>query len=419
MFASIGTVLKLHFWNKHHLETVATYKPKKSSFYQKITDISWSYDNTYILILQEQNQPQIVSTRDRSNVNLIHTIQAVKNVTATSFENHTKRLLGLGNKDGHVVLYDTKNRIVTKKIANLESPIAFLEFNLTDDQIAVATDDKLIIYFDRDRINDFTKEIELVEPPSSVKFHPNTPNIMALGKKTGEVVIRDNDKCEIISNLQKHSSAVSGVTFLGGLKTIISTGLDHKVCMYDYNSQENLFRINMQQPVTSLDISSNEPIFAVGMEDGYVLVYDVRQPLKPLVTANAQDGPVSKISFERGPLCLDSVFERNSATTLNDTDYSENREMNCMGDVEKLDKPDDGVKKEMLKMVKTHMNYLENQLAEHCSKFQAFINSEFEAIHNAMARWDVFNVGDGSEIGAIDPEVAKSVKSSYIYRSNN
>lgn len=417
MFASVGTALKLHFWNKHHLETVSTYKPKKSS-YQKITDVSWSYDNTYILVLQEQNQPQIVSTRDRSNVSLIHTIQAVKNVTATSFENHTKRLLGLGSKEGNVVLYDTKNRIVTKKVASLDSPICFLEFNLMDDQIAIATDDKLVIYFDNDRINDFTKEIEVLEPPSSVKFHPNTPNLMVVGKMNGEVMIRDNDKGEIVSNFQKHSSAVTGVTFLGGQKTIITTGLDHKICMYDYSSQENVFRINVQQQVTSLDISSSEFIFAVGMENGCIFIYDVRQPLKPLASTNAQDGPISKLSFEKGSLCFDPVSERTSFTTLNDTDYSDNRENNCMGDVEKLEKPNEEVKKEMLKTVRSHMSYLENQLAEHCSKFQAFVNSEFDAIHNTMARWEVFKVGEGSEIGHLESDGAKSTKSSYIYRSN-
>lgn len=416
MFASVGTTLKLHYWDKHNLETVATYKPKKTSFFQKIINISWSYDNSYILILQEHNQPQIVSCRDRTNVNLIHTIQAVKNVTTAAFENHTKRLLGLGNKEGTVVLYDTKNRVVTKKIATLDSAISFLEFNLNDDQIAVATDSKLSIYFDNDHVNDFNKGIEVIEPISSLKFHPSMINFMAVGKTSGAVEIRDNIQCEIVSHLQKHSSAVTGVTFFGNQKTLISTGMDHKICIYDYSSQENLFRINMQQPVISVDISSSEPIFSVGLEDGHIQVYDIRQPLKPLISACVQDGPVNKLAFEKGHLFLDSFFERNSTTTLNDTEYSENQEFNCMGDMEKREKPDDSIKKEILKMVKSYMNYLENQLAEHCSKFQAFINNEFDAIHNALGRWDVFNIAEGSELGQLECE---GLKSTTTYRTNN
>lgn len=415
MFASVGNTLKLHYWNKHDLETVATYKSKKPPIYQKITNVSWAYDNTYLLILQEQNQPQIISSRDRTNINLIHTIQAVKNVTVATFENHTKRLLGLGSREGIVVLYDTKNRIVTKKVASLDSAITLLDFNLSDDQIAVVTENKLVVYFDYDRINDFIKGVEILEPLSSLKFHPNLPNLMALGKKSGEVAIRDNNRSEIVSNLQKHSSAVTGVSFLENQKTIISTGMDHKICMYDYNSQENLFRINMQQPITSLDVSVNEPIFAIGMDDGHIYVYDVREPLKPLASTDAQDGTVMSIAFEKGLPCPDPVFERNSTTTLNDTDYSDHQEINSMGD-EKRERPDELVKKDMLKMVKAHTNYLENQLAEHCSKFHTFINNEFDTIYNAMARWEVFNVGEDSETGQLDSDVAKS---SFTYKSNN
>lgn len=418
MFVSAGTVLKLHHWNKHHLDTVAIYKPKKS-FYQKITDVSWSYDNTYILFLQDQNQPQIISTRDRSNVTLIHTIHAVKNVTASSFENHTKRLLGLGTKEGNIVLYDTKNRTVANEIASLNFPINFLEFNPTDDQLAVGIDDKLIIYFDQDRNNEFTKEIEFLEHPTAVKFHPNIPSLMAIGQKNGEVLIKDNDTSEVVNKLQKHSSSVTGITFLGGEKTIITTGLDHKICMYDYNSQENVFRISMQQAITALDVSFNEPFIAVGTEDGHIFMYDIRQPWSPLANGLSQDGPVNKISFEKGPLCLTSDFEENSATTLNDTDYTDNQVINCMADIDKIDNHNEGLKKEMLKMVKSHVTSLENLLVEHCSKFQSFINNEFDAIHNAMARWDLFNIGEGSDVGQHDTDAGKSVKSTYIYRSTN
>lgn len=413
MFASAGTTLKLHSWTQNQLEPVAVYKPKKNSFQQRITHVSWCHDNSYILILQEGTLPQILSTKDRSNISLIHTIQALKEVSAVRFKNYTKRLIALENSNGDLVLYDTKTRNIAKKLENLNSAVHNLDFNSKDNQLAAVTDQGVVIFSDLNSTNNFVKHCEVCGEFSTVKFHPSTQNIIAVGDHDGQVSLWDNEKNKLVNNLQRHSLSVTSLAITDNQKTVISSGYDHKICIFDYSTQDYLFRMNLQQAVTALDLSADELYLSAGLEDGCIYIYDIRHPLKPLTCSHSHDGAINKIAFEKVSMSVEESFERNSGTTLNESEFEDNSRLD-MGDIEKLECSDEKIKKDILKMIKTHMNYLDNQLTEHCMKFQSFINNEFDSIHNAMARWDVFNVCDGSEmINFSETNEQKSTRSSY------
>ncbi|XP_023024641.2 uncharacterized protein [Leptinotarsa decemlineata] len=417
MFVSAGSVLKLHALsdNLHSLEPVAVYKPRKSyGSACKLTNVSWCHDNSYIALLQDDGHPEIVSCKDRTNLNLVHTIQSLKRVTSLSFKQNTKRILALGNHEGEVVLYDTKNRGIARKIVGLSSPVRMLEFNSRDEQIFVGGDAGSGVFSDHDGINNFTKEIALPDSYTASKFHPLSPSILALGDQSGRVFLRDTEKDEVISSTQRHTSTVTGIAFTGDHKIMVTTGMDNKICVNDCQTSDCVFRMNIHQAITSSDVSPDDRYIAAGIEDGCVYIYDIREPLKPLVCTNAHDCAVNKIAFERAVPCAEIVREKPSVTTLNESEFGENHSevSNSMGDIDRHDAEDEKFKKELLRMVKSHMSYLETQLAEHCAKFQSFIANEFDAIHNAMARWDVFNVGDTAEIAqAIDSTDSRSSRS--------
>ncbi|CAH1164683.1 unnamed protein product [Phaedon cochleariae] len=409
MFASAGTALKLHSWADNQLQPLSIYKPKRLfGTASRLTDISWCHDNSYIAVLQEKNQPQILSSKDRTNLNLVHTIQTLKLASALSFKRHTKRTLALGNEEGEVVLYDTKNRNIARRVASLGNAINLLEFNSSDDRLAVVTERSLSTFSDLDGVNNFVKEAEYPELCSSVTFHPSCPQLLADGTSDGTVTLRDLEKGEVITTWHKHSASISGISFARHQKVMVTTGMDNKICVLDHSTAECLFRMNIHQPVTSSSLSQDGSFIAAGLEDGYVYIYDLREPLKPLVCDKTHNCPVNKVSFERCIPCREnSIPERTSATTLSEYGESRSEVSHSMGDVEKQECFEGKLKRDLLKSVKSHMGYLEGQLAEHCAKFQMFVNNEFEAIHGAMARWDVFNVADTCD-GVQDAKTVKS-----------
>ncbi|XP_018575925.1 protein NEDD1-like [Anoplophora glabripennis] len=421
MFASVGSVLKLHTWSDNQLEQIATFNPKKSHGPDpKIISVSWCHDNSYIALLPEDSQPQIVSSKDKRNINLVHTINALKDVTAVTFKNHTKRNIALANKLGEIVIYDTKNRNINSKIACLPGFIKFLEYNYRDEQLAILGENVLSIFVEHEGMNGFIKEFQS-ETSTIIKYHPSIPNLIAVGSENGCVTLWDTDKEEKLSSYQKHSSSVTGIGFSRSQKMMVTTGMDNKICVLDNSSSDCLFKMSIHQAVTSVDISPDDFYIAAGLEDGCICIYDIRDPLKYLICAQVHNSSVNKISFEKGPVIVESLHDGHSLTTINGSDFCDNRKAEITNPEGKNNNNfEDNLKKELFKMVKTQMNYLETQLAEHCTKFQSFINKEFDSIHNAMGRWDVFNVGDTNEIvQAIDTTDVKSTKSVSTRKSTS
>ncbi|KAJ8924332.1 hypothetical protein NQ315_007128 [Exocentrus adspersus] len=421
MFASVGSALKLHAWSDNQLEQIATFSAKRNhGIDARIVNVSWCHDNSYIALLSENSQPQIVSSKDKRNINLVHTINALKDVTAVTFKNHTKRNVALANKLGEIVIYDTKNRNINSKIACLSGPIKFLEYNYRDEQLAILGENVLSIFVEQEGMNSFIKEIHQCETATAVRYHPSITNLVAVGGENGCVTLWDTDKEEKVGRYQKHSAAVTGIGFSRNQKLMVTTGMDNKICVLDNGSTDCLFRMSIHQAVTSVDISPDDLYIAAGLEDGCICIYDIRDPLKYLVCAQIHNSPVNKISFEKGPMLVESLHDGHSLTTINGSEFCDNRKFDTShAEGKHPNSFEDTVKKELFKIVKTHMNYLETQLAEHCAKFQSFVNKEFDSIHNAMGRWDVFNVGDTNEIvQAIDTADVKSTKSASTRRSS-
>ncbi|VEN47391.1 unnamed protein product [Callosobruchus maculatus] len=423
MFASSGTVLKIQAIDQNQIETLSTFGLPKLTRQLKIAQISWCYDNSYIAMVQEGSHPHIVNVKDKQNISLVHTIQALRNVTALTFKNNTKRYIALGTQYGEVHVYDTKSRSLQKKIDKFDSAIRILEFSLRDDMLAIATENALFVYIEQIGSNgEFVREM-MLPACSAVRFHPSLNEILAFGTSDGHVTIKDMAKDEETVVGQRHTDKVTGIAFTPDKKVMVTAGSDKKICIFDFISKECLFRMNIHNGATSLDISWDNQMMAIGLEDGTVYVYNIRDPLKPLICPNSHNGPVHKVAFERGPVDVEQVrhntLDKNSGTTLNDSEISECQveQIFSRGDGEKYQdaleaRMEEKLRKEMLRMVKSHMVYLERKLMEHCAKFQEFMDSEFSSLHTAMARWDIFNLGDLPQIAQVidSADVKSSVR---------
>nr|CAI5822337.1 unnamed protein product [Callosobruchus analis] len=412
MFASSGTVLKIQAFDQNQVETLSTFELPKLTRQLKIAQVSWCYDNSYIAIVQEGSHPHIINVKDKQNIGLVHTIQALRNVTALCFKNNTKRYIALGTQYGEVHIYDTKSRSLQRKVDKFDSAIKTVEFSVRDDMLAIATENALFVYIEQiSASGEFVREM-MLPACSAVRFHPSLNEILAFGTTDGHLTIKNMAKDEETVVTQRHTGKVTGIAFTPDKKIMVTAGSDKKICIFDFTTKECFFRMNIHNAATSLDISWDNQMMAIGLEDGSVYMYNIRDPLKPLICSNAHNGPVHKIAFERGPVDVDQVrpntLDKNSGTTLNDSEISECQveQIYSRGDGERYHdaleaRMEEKLRREMLRMVKSHMVYLEKKLIEHCAKFQEFMDSEFASLHNAMARWDIFNLGDLPQIAQV------------------
>ncbi|XP_050515129.1 uncharacterized WD repeat-containing protein alr3466-like [Diabrotica virgifera virgifera] len=328
--------------------------------------------------------------------------------------------IAAGLDDRCISLYDISSggSSILKKLGELDSPIRTVDFNSVDEQLAISPDKSLNLFTDRDSENNFVKTANYSEKCSYMKFHPNLPNILGLAFGNGIVTLKDIQTGENMISLEKHSAPITGINFTANQKTVITTGLDKKICIYDFVSGECVFCMNIHQSVTSSDISLDDICIAAGLDDGCISLYDIRDPLKPFMYTNAHNCPVNKVSFEKSPVFIEHLRDRNSETTLMDSDFGD--QSYAVQDLyEAENDPEEKFKQDIMKMIKTNMDNLQAQLNEHCTKFQNFMISEFDSIQNAMNRWDVFNMGDNTEIvQALNSVGSKSVKIAYSKKSN-
>ena len=170
MFASVGNSLFINVVEKGGVKTISKFI---SDSLDPIQCISWCHDNSYIALLRKNRYPEILSTKDPNNIEVVHTINSVSGVTSLNFKRNTKRILALGNSEGEVMLYDTKNRCVTKHLGQLPFEVNCIEFNCNN-QLAAIGGNHLVrfnIYDDHQKevsINndDFIKEVGWQSPPN-------------------------------------------------------------------------------------------------------------------------------------------------------------------------------------------------------------------------------------------------------------
>lgn len=235
MFASAGKTLQIHTLERGSLKTISKYIPRSG---EAIIQTSWCHDNSYIAILQEQGCPQILALRDPDRLSLVHTISSVVDVTALCFKINTKRVIALGTEHGDVILYDTKNRCVSKQVGQLSGAISAMEFCSFSD-LAVVCNNLLVVY----NIDESDKVV--LENPgvcTVLKCLSKIKGLVGIGCDNGMVIVWDIvGRCKV-QTYQLHSGAVTGIAASNKDKLIITAGADRKICVVDRLNKECIFK---------------------------------------------------------------------------------------------------------------------------------------------------------------------------------
>lgn len=401
MFLSAGTIVKFHTWPPEENDTPdPTYT---SSIPSTITHASWCNDNNYLALLSENGNPEVVSTRDKNYARLVHTVQALPDVTSLAFQKTTKKYLALGTANAQIALYDTKHRAITKLYTNLTSAVRDVDFNIEDRCMAAACDDGIVAVYGvtEDDTNE-TLKMPSMARPTVLRFHPRKTNHLAVCSEKGEVVLWDIATSKKIFYAQPHTDAVSGLALASCDAFLISVGRDHKLCVYDANIGECLFRSSLQEPLSSVDIMVRGNCMAVGSDDGIVYIYDVRRLVQPLHTFQPHSTRVNKIMFANQfirPKAVDNAAASKASvdtglSTTEDLNESherlreENVANNINGTTTTVNGTDsvlyESLKKAMIKTLRLHINDLSNKLSDYFVNLKELMESEIATLDTAI-----------------------------------
>ncbi|EEZ97536.1 uncharacterized protein LOC107398847 [Tribolium castaneum] len=404
MLISAGLALKIHPFGPQGVD--ATARPQLSAA-SKIIQVSTCNDNTYLLILRENEKPAIFSAKDKSNIRLIHTIN-VSNVTTLTFKHTTKKAIALGTKTGDVLIYDTKNRTVANTYPKISDEIKFLDFTANDKHLCGLDASTLLVITDlgaNPSVKKYKQAVECV----LMRCHPFVANRVAVGLSTHTVVLWDVQTGSELVSLGLGESPVSGIAMSSCGNYLVMCGDCIKIYGIDFVSGNHTFQfhVDMDSRVTCMDLSPDDRYVAIGLSNGSVRLYDVKQNMLMVSEARVHNEAISTLVFEHETFESNSHFS--SMVKLSELDVK-----NRSGE-EKSVKVAEGddlekFKNRVLKLVKCEMDRLESQLDEHCDKFQKFLDNEFEAIDSIISKkWNIFTDGDMNQImKAICPEEARS-----------
>lgn len=385
MFISASTEIKFHSWPQIEGEPDPIYT---SNGHSKVTHVSWCNDNNYLALLSEKNKPEILSTRNRRTIKLIHTVQSINDATAVAFQKTTKKSLGLGTGSGQVALYDTKHRAITKLYASLGSVVKHIDFNVIDSCMGVACKNgTLTAYCMLEDESGETFKLPNASEATVMRFHPENCSCLAAATVDGDVVLYDVAASRKIFFAQSHTSAVTGLAMALSGGTLVSVGEDHKMCIYDLNINECLFRNNLQQPLTAVDMCYDSYLLAVGMEDGFLSLYDMRKLIEPIYSIRAHNSRISKVLFENEHVDNNEILD-DCASKISSTSHSS---VPTSPDVKGPEKEEKSTiesyrqfKEEVIEALHNQVNDLSCKMKEHFALFKSFMDNEFATMDNVI-----------------------------------
>ena len=415
MFVSAGLDLQIHSSTPSGVENLQVQYPPSTA---KIVKVSICNDNSYIAVLRENEKPQIFSAKDRQNVRLIHTIN-VSNISALSFKHTTKKIIAMGTTTGDVIMYDTKGRMVANIFNKIMDSVKVLEFTCDDKQLC-GFDGSTFFVFPEINANSHLKRYKQQAECCFLRCHPFIMNRVVLGCTNGHVGVWDVQNGVELVHLENSKAPITGLAMSSCGNFLIVAEKNLKLYNIDYTASTTSFQYDLVQekPVSSLDLSTDDKLLAVGLNDGTLKIYNVKEQLKQIYSNKLHDTSIEIIAFENIPREINTNFvsfvkhvEESKVNDVGGTPRSTHGREKAIKNV-KTDHRDENVermKRSLMKLVRAEMDCLENQLNEHCVKFQKFLDNEFETIDTIIKKkWDIFNAGDMNQIiKAICPEEAR------------
>ncbi|XP_053614459.1 uncharacterized protein Grip71 [Plodia interpunctella] len=293
-FSSISSQLLLYDANSWDL------KKSYGCYDGVLRDISWSDDSKYLLQVNSKGLVEILSAADNDVRSLQHI--PLRDTWSASFHRDGHRNIAIGTKNGNVMIWDTKNKTITKTFPTpvQQSSVNYLSYNAKNTSLAAAMQNgETVIYGLVSNIPVLTVKLSCSRSISAMKFHHESRALLGLATDEGHIVLRD-----ITTNKDKvffenvHASPVSDFSFsLINKDVLLSSGYDKVMHVYDVRLQNVVSTIRTPYTLTSLAINIENQV-ALGTKNGLVMIYDLRDLSDPFKVLKGHDEEVRKVAFQ-------------------------------------------------------------------------------------------------------------------------
>lgn len=243
---------------------------------------------------------EILSAADHDVRSLQHI--PLKDTWSASFHRDGHRNIAIGTKSGNVMIWDTKNKTITKTFPtpSQQSTVNFISYNAKNTSLAATTQNgDTVIYGLVSNIPVLTIKLNCSKSISAMKFHQESRSLLGLATDEGHVVLRDittNKDKALFENV--HASPVSDFAFsLINKDVMLSSGYDKIMHVYDVRLQNVVSTSRTAYTLTSLAINIDNQV-ALGTKNGLVLVYDLRDLTNPYKVLKGHEEEVRRVAFQ-------------------------------------------------------------------------------------------------------------------------
>ena len=147
--------------------------------------------------------------------------------------------------DFNVALWNLNSGQQVKLLGKHKSKVNSVSFSINKSHVASASDDGIIFLHNIENSKSYNlplkEKTEEIDPILSAKFSPHQGRLLAHCGDSGNVLIWDTARLELIKTFHSHSTICSEVIFNPKDKnSLCSGGLDKKMVIYDLNSKKQV-----------------------------------------------------------------------------------------------------------------------------------------------------------------------------------
>lgn len=226
----------------------------------------------------------------------------LKDTWSASFHRDGHRNVAIGTKSGNVLIWDTKNKTITKTFPSpvQQSSVDHVSYNAKNASLAATMHNgDTVIYGLVSNIPVLTVKLPCSKSISAMKFHHESRALLGLATDEGHLVLRD-----VTTNRDKsffesvHAAPVSDFVFSHVNKDVmLSCGFDKVMHVYDIRLQNVVSTIRTSHTLTSMAINTDN-LVALGSKNGVILVYDLRELTNPFKILSDHEEEVRTVAFQ-------------------------------------------------------------------------------------------------------------------------
>ncbi|CAL4160845.1 unnamed protein product [Meganyctiphanes norvegica] len=265
-----------------------------------INGLSWAQDGQCLASLGKNGGEISLSAVNAKSAVSIGVVRGVENPTCIQFVNRNNRYLGVGNKQGSIIIWDIKSQSQKKAFNVMSGPVSGIKFSHNDSHIAASTS-KGSIYI-VSAINNSTSGPFHIFPNQAVTdlmYNTIKRSLLGLSSYSGVVCLFDTYASKVLHSYEAHAAPASSIAFSPINELLmISVGYDKKFNCFNVQTKKPAMTHRTTAPLTSCTFLSGGQHVALGTQTGQVLIHDLRNLRSPLHTLAAHSGEVSCIGLQ-------------------------------------------------------------------------------------------------------------------------